>query len=176
MSIVSMSTAHAQPTTQPTVIPIEAQSALKSVPNERAPRTPGQKFKNSCKNDLAVMLHAAGFRNDSLRMAWAIVMRESKGQNLDESSPYYTGALGIWQIQTSAWSGQSWWSRSAMLDPKRQSRIAYKYLSKKGTDWRHWGLSSGGQLDTTYYSNWSSWQWENWIMAPFRKYYAQYPC
>jgi hypothetical protein len=108
-------------------------------------------------------------------MAWAIVMRESKGQNLSESSRWYTGALGIWQVQTSAHSRNSWWSRSAMLNPYRQSRIVYLHMTKRGTYWRPWGLTPRGTLDATHYRNWSSWQHENWIMAPFRRYYAAWP-
>lgn len=136
---------------------------------ERKPRI-------TCTNRVVRTLHSAGFRGNSLRMAYAIVMRESKGQNLDESSRYFTGALGIWQVQTSAWSRQSWWSRSAMLDPAQQSRIVYRYMSKRGTYWAHWGLTPQGTLDSTYYRGWSAWQHEAWIMAPFRKYYNAYPC
>jgi hypothetical protein len=128
-----------------------------------------------CKDKTAITLKKAGFKGHKNRMAWSIVMRESKGQNLDESSPWYTGALGIWQIQTSAHAGNSWWSRSAMLNPQRQSRIVYRYMTKRGTYWRPWGLTPQGTLDATHYGGWSSWQHENWIMAPFRRYYAAWP-
>ena len=67
------------------------------------------------------VLERAGFKGQSNRIAYAIVMRESRGQNLSESSPWYTGALGMWQIQTSAHSGKPWWSRSRMLTPRKQS-------------------------------------------------------
>lgn len=129
-----------------------------------------------CKNQLANVLYAAGFTGYSHQMAWAITMRESKGQNLDESSPWYTGALGIWQIQTSAHSGKPWWSRGAMLDPYTQSRIVYKHMTNKGKYWVPWGLNSDGSLNTSQYGGWSSWQHENWIMAPFRQFMSQYPC
>ena len=129
-----------------------------------------------CKNQLANVLHAAGFTGHSHQMAWAITMRESKGQNLDESSPWYSGALGIWQIQTSAHSGKHWWSRGAMLDPYTQSRIVYKHMTNKGKYWVPWGLNPDGSLNTSQYGGWSSWQHENWIMAPFRQYMSQYPC
>jgi hypothetical protein len=129
-----------------------------------------------CKDRVVQILRDAGFKGHKTRMAWAIVMRESKGQNLDESSPWYTGALGFWQVQTSAHSGKSWWSRAAMLNPARQSRIVYLHLSERGRNWSHWGLTPQGTLDARYYQGWSSWQHEAWIMAPFRKYYAAYPC
>jgi hypothetical protein len=125
------------------------------------------------------ILDRAGFTGNDLRASYAIVMRESKGQNLDESSPWYSGALGIFQIQTSAHSGKSWWSRSAMLDPQQQARIAYKYLSARGSSWQHWGLgeTKKGQfyLDTSLYGGWSSWQHQNWIWYPFQKYWNEFP-
>lgn len=129
-----------------------------------------------CQDPVVRTLRSAGFRGNSLRIAYAIVMRESKGQNLDESSPYYTGALGIWQIQTSAHSGKPWWSRAAMLDPYRQSRIVYLHMSNRGRWWQPWGLTPQGTLDATNYQAWGPALWEAWIMAPFRKYYAAYPC
>ena len=139
------------------------------VMNERAPRV-------TCQDQTVRMLARAGFTGEGLRMAYAIVMRESKGQNLDESSRWYTGALGVWQIQTSAHRGKAWWSRSAMLNPDAQSRIVFRHLSRGGTWWRPWGLTPDGRLDTTDFRRWSAWQHENWIMAPFRKYYRNYPC
>ncbi len=140
------------------------------------PGAPAQAGAKECRDPLAKVLHSAGFKGHKHRMAWAITMRESHGRNLDESSPWYTGALGIWQIQTSAHSGKPWWSRAAMLTPTRQSRIVFLHLSNRGRDWSHWGLTRDGRLDARYYSGWSSWQHEAWIMAPFRKFYDAYPC
>lgn len=130
----------------------------------------------ACRDRIARTLQAAGFRGDSLRTAWAIVMRESRGEPLDESSPWYTGALGIWQVQTSAHSGKPWWSRSAMLDPAKQSRLVYLHLSNRGRDFRHWGIGPGGSTDTTFYGGWSDSQVWAWITEPFQRHYAQYPC
>ena len=129
-----------------------------------------------CKNKAAQILYAAGFTGYSHKMAWAITYRESKHQNLSESSPYYSGALGFWQVQTSAHSGKSWWSRSAMLDPLTQSRIVYKYMTNKGRYWVPWGLNPDGSLNASHYGGWSSWHHENWIMAPFRTGLSLYPC
>ena len=139
---------------------------------------PVQKPVQECKNSVVTMLYDAGFRKHDLRAAWAVTWRESKHQNLSESSPWYSGALGFWQIQTSAHSGKHWWSRSAMLNPTQQSRIAYKYLTQKATNWVHWGLGERkGQfyLDTTVYGGWSSWQHQNWIWAPFVQGWDLYP-
>lgn len=127
-----------------------------------------------CRNRIARVLHGAGFRGQDLRTAWAVVMRESHGQSLDESSPWYSGALGIFQVQTSAHSSKPWWSRAAMLDPNRQARIVYRHMTNKGRNWSAWGLTRDGRLDASQYGGWSSWQHEAWIMAPFRKYAAAF--
>lgn len=122
------------------------------------------------------VLDKAGFTGNKLRIAYAIVMRESKGQNLTEDSPWYSGALGYWQVQTSAHSHNKWWSRAAMLNPYRQSVIVYKYMSNKGTYWRPWGLTNDGKaMDTSHYSGWSSAQHYAWIWKPYITYYNAFP-
>lgn len=129
-----------------------------------------------CRDKTALMLWDAGFRGEQNRIAWAITWRESKHQNLDESSPWYSGALGIWQVQTSAHSSKPWWSRSAMLDPERQSRIVYRHMTGRGKTWQPWGLNrTGTGLDTTQYGGWSSWQHHNWIWAPYLQGRSLYP-
>lgn len=129
-----------------------------------------------CRDKTALMLWDAGFRGEQNRIAWAITWRESKHQNLDESSPWYSGALGIWQVQTSAHSSKPWWSRSAMLNPARQSKIAYRYMTNRGKNWQPWGISpSGTGLDTTQYGGWSTWQHQNWIWAPYAHARTIYP-
>ena len=129
-----------------------------------------------CRDRTALMLWHAGFRGEKNRIAWAITWRESKHQNLDESSPWYSGALGIWQVQTSAHSSKPWWSRPAMLNPARQSKIVYKHMSRRGNNWQPWGLNrTGTGLDTTQYGGWSSWQHHNWIWAPYVQGRTLYP-
>lgn len=129
-----------------------------------------------CKNNVALMLWDAGFTGRRNAVAWAITWRESHHQNLDESSPYYTGALGMWQVQTSAHAGKGWWSRSAMLDPAKQSRIVYKYMSDKGRNWQAWGLNSDGTaMDVTQYGGWSGDQQWAWIWAPYVDGLELYP-
>jgi hypothetical protein len=166
---------HAVAATDTTTID-DAQLVSDSHPRAKKPSPKPNEREWRCNDKLAKTLHAAGFTGYSHQMAWAITMRESKGQNLDESSPWYTGALGIWQIQTSAHSGKPWWSRGAMLDPYTQSRIVYKHMTNKGKYWVPWGLNSDGSLNASQYGGWSSWQHENWIMAPFHQYMSQYPC
>jgi hypothetical protein len=128
-----------------------------------------------CNDRMVRILEQAGFKGWQVRHAWAITWRESKHQNLSESSRYFTGALGTWQIQTSAHRHNRWWSRAAMLNPARQSRIVYLHMTNRGTYWRPWGLTASGQLDTTHYRGWSAWQHYNWILAPYRQGLALYP-
>jgi hypothetical protein len=129
-----------------------------------------------CNDRAARILHRAGFTGWSHKMAWAITYRESKHQNLGADSPWFSGAYGIWQVQASAHSGKPWWSMSAMMDPYLQSRIVYKHMTNKGKYWVPWGLNPDGSLNASHYGGWSSWQHENWIMAPFRTGLSLYPC
>ena len=129
-----------------------------------------------CKDNVALMLWDAGFTGERNKIAWAITYRESKHQNLDESSPWYTGALGMWQIQTSAHSGKGWWSRSAMLNPARQSRIVFTHMTNRGRSWTPWGLNpTGTGVDTSQYGGWSDWQIANWIWAGYQTGRDLYP-
>lgn len=132
--------------------------------------------KGRCSDKLANTLYRAGFRGESLRFAWAVAMRESRGIPQDESSPYFTGAYGIFQVQEEAWSDRSWWSRGAMMDPLQQAVIVFRYMTNRGADWSHWGLNANGTVNDTYYSHWTPWQKRNWISKPFQRFYRVFPC
>jgi len=142
-----------------------------AMPPKAKPEPPAK-----CRDKVALMLWRAGFRGQKNAIAWSVTHRESKHQNLDESSPWYSGALGIWQLQTSAHSGNRWWSRAAMLNPERQSRIVYLYMTKRGTYWRPWGLTRDGNgLDPSHYSSWGPALWDAWIMQPYWHARSIYP-
>jgi hypothetical protein len=151
-----------------------AEAALAAVLMATPPKSPRPPA--ACTDKTALMLWHAGFKGHKNRIAWAVVYRESKGQNLDESSRFYTGALGVFQVQTSAHRHKAWWSRSAMLHPPTQSRIVYRHMTNRGTYWRPWGLnSSGTAMDTSHFRRWSSWQHWNWIWVPYQRGLALYP-
>lgn len=157
------------PVAEPAMIPVS--STITTASAEPA------KKQWKCKNDLATALATAGFHGRDHRQAWAIVMRESNGQNLIPGHPSFNGGdWGIWQVNAGAWGGERWFTTAAMSDPVKQSRIVYRILSQKGSYWRPWGLTEHGQLDATHYGSWGPGLWEAWIMAPFRMYWAQYPC
>ena len=133
-----------------------------------------------CNDKQAKILFKAGFnRPGMLRGAWAITWRESKHQALDESSRYFTGALGTWQIQTSAWSGRSWWSRDNMLDKQTQSEIVRKHFLKDGM--HNWGYGYSFKNDSwyenagMYYSLWGSSLTYAWVIAPFNTGWSLFP-
>ena len=131
-----------------------------------------------CRDRIVRVLHDAGFRGESLVIAWAIVQRESNGENLVPGHSRWNGGdWGIWQINRGAWGGERWWTESSMSDPVRQSRIVYRILSKRGTYWRPWGLSSprADALDLSHYGGWSSWQHYAWIWEPYARYRAAFP-
>lgn len=130
-----------------------------------------------CTNPLARMLNRAGFKGPRNRTAWAIVMRESNGQNLQPGYAAFNGHdWGIWQVNQPTWGNASWWSTEAMTTPARQTRIVYRYLTKHGTDWRSWGLNSDGTgMDLTWYSMWTSAQQSAWIWDPYVMWRNKYP-
>jgi hypothetical protein len=135
---------------------------------------------SKCNDKQAKVLFKAGFnRPGMLRGAWAITWRESKHQSLTESSPWFSGALGTWQIQTSAWSGKSWWSRDNMLDKKKQSEIVRKHFLNDGM--HNWGHGYSFKSDSwyenagMYYSLWGSSLTYSWVIQPFNTGWALFP-
>jgi hypothetical protein len=135
---------------------------------------------SNCNDKQAKILFKAGFnRPGMLRGAWAITWRESKHEALDESSLWYSGALGTWQIQTSAWSGRSWWSRDNMLDKEKQSEIVRKHFLNDGM--HNWGYGYSFKNDSwyenagMYYSLWGSGLTYPWVIAPFNTGWSLFP-
>jgi hypothetical protein len=135
---------------------------------------------SKCDDSQAKILFKAGFnRPGMLRGAWAITWRESKHQSLTESSPWFSGALGTWQIQTTAWSGKSWWSRDNMLDKEKQSEIVRKHFLNDGM--HNWGHGYSFKNDTwyenagMYYSLWGSSLTYSWVIAPFNTGWSLFP-
>ena len=135
---------------------------------------------SKCDNKQAKILFKSGFnRPGMIRGAWAITWRESKHESLTEASRWYSGALGTWQIQTSAWSGQSWWSRDNMLDKKKQSEIVRKHFLNDGM--HNWGYGYSFKNDSwhqdagMYYSLWGSSLTYSWVIAPFNTGWSLFP-
>jgi len=130
-----------------------------------------------CKNQLANWLYGAGFRGHNLREAWTIAMRESNGTNLGPGMSGFNGHdYGLFQFNRGAWGGSSWWNTANLLTPEYNASIAFK-LSSGGKSWIPWGMRDHGQFDTQSYAGiWSSDQFYAWVIEPYQRYYAQYPC
>lgn len=137
-----------------------------------AAATPANHKPKTCANPLIKTIMRAGFKGANIREAYAIAMRESNG-NPRAISP--SNDYGLFQINAGAWSGQSWWDSSSMLNADYNARIAHR-ISRGGKDWRMWGIRADGQgMDVTYYGMWSASTQYAWIWSPYSRYYASFP-
>lgn len=103
------------------------------------------------------LLAHVGFEGESLRMAWAIVMRESRGRPVAHNGNSNTGdnSYGLFQINMIGNLGKDRMERynlssyEDLFDPLVNAGIAYK-MSSKGTDFGAWGVGpnayNGGKV------------------------------
>ena len=97
--------------------------------------------------ELVDLLHLVGFEGKSLKLAWAITMRESRGHPLSHNTSKYSGdnSYGLFQINMLGSLGTDRRekfgikSNSELLDPVTNAKAAF-YMSAHGTDWGSWGL------------------------------------
>ncbi len=127
-----------------------------------------------CGDWLVRKLYEGGYRNEDLREAWAIAMRESGGRDDAISA---SGDYGIFQINKATYGTQTWWDTEALLTKDYNIRIAY-YLSQGGKTWISWGLDGHGRANAVFYerSGWSMQRIDDHIVKPFEKWYNLYPC
>lgn len=141
----------------------------KPAPNKRAPRL--------CNDHVVRWLYSAGFRGQSLRVGWSIVMRESRGQNVIPGNSNWNGSdFGPWQIN---WPTHQQYSQAELSNPVINSRIAFK-MSHGGKNWSPWGIgvSRSGKvyLDSSQYNGiWDSSTQYAWIWEPFIHWYSSFP-
>jgi hypothetical protein len=120
--------------------------------------------KKICKNWLVKHLHESGFRGKNLREAWAIVMRESGGNEKTISS---TNDYGMFQFNHYAHHKSSWWDSKKLLTRDYNTKIAYE-KSRGGKTWYMWDIDGQG--------NWKA-DWSP--RSTYDKYvswYNKYPC
>ena len=94
------------------------------------------------KTELVDLLHAVGFKGEALRHAWAIVMKESRGNPLSHNGNRDTGdnSFGLFQINMVDSLGQdrrdkfSLEYNAQLLNPVVNAKIAY-HMSKQGENW-----------------------------------------
>lgn len=96
---------------------------------------------------LVDLLHLVGFEGKSLKLAWAVVMRESRGRPVAHNDSVNSGdnSYGLFQINMLGSLGADRRekfgikSNSELLDPVTNAKAAF-YMSARGTNWGSWGL------------------------------------
>lgn len=97
--------------------------------------------------ELADLLELVGFKGKSLRLAWAVVMRESRGHPLSHNTSKRTGdnSYGLFQINMLGSLGDDRRDKfgitknSDLLDPVVNAQAAF-YMTAHGTNFGSWGL------------------------------------
>jgi hypothetical protein len=106
------------------------------------------KFHNAdslTKTDLVHLLSAVGFTGHDLKEAWAVVMKESRGNPLSHNGNRKTGdnSYGLFQVNMLGSLGQERRDKfnldynAELLDPVVNAKVAY-HMSKGGKDWSAW--------------------------------------
>jgi hypothetical protein len=114
--------------------------------------------------ELAKMLSAIGFEGRALKVAWAVVKKESNGRPLAFNGNVKTGdsSYGIFQINMIGGLGVARRdkydlnSNKDLFDPVVNAQIAY-LMSNEGSDWSSWGVGKfpyNGNTDQTMYNLW----------------------
>ena len=127
----------------------------------------------ACRNKLANLIAESGWHGIQNRIAWAIVQRESNGKPHAVSS----GAYGLFQLQASVHSGNSWWNWSDILTSRGNAKQARALW--RGSGWQPWGIMQVGEswaVNAADYSSWDQSTIDAWIRQPFEKYWNAYPC
>lgn len=97
--------------------------------------------------ELKDLLSLVGFKGKSLRLAWCIVMRESRGHPLSHNTSKSSGdnSYGLFQINMLGSLGADRRdkfginSNKELLDPVVNAKAAF-YMSAHGTNFGSWGL------------------------------------
>jgi hypothetical protein len=124
-----------------------------------------------CKDRVVKWIHQAGFKGVNVRVAWAVAQRESNGNPNEASYP----DLGLMQLNAPSWQGTKYWPAN-VFDPVDNLTAVRRMVRDMG--WQPWGLRvTGGKVtyDFSAYGGWSSWHHHNWIVAPFERYWRQFP-
>ena len=107
-----------------------------------------KRYENTTKfqpKELVQMLEAVGFKGQALKNAWAIAMKESRGNALSYNGNRNTGdhSYGLFQINMIDSLGPERRDKlglaynAELLNPVVNAQSAY-YMSAKGTNWSAW--------------------------------------
>jgi hypothetical protein len=118
---------------------------------DKPARAKPKQFKKATLNptQLRDLLSEVGFEGESLRISWAIVMRESRGRvgAVNDDVTTKDNSWGLFQINMLGQLGAdrrakfNLASNDELLDPKKNARIAYR-MSSKGKDFGAWGIGA----------------------------------
>ena len=97
--------------------------------------------------ELVDMLSLVGFKGNSLKTAWAVAMRESRGHPTSRNNTPATGdnSYGLFQINMIDTLGDvrrekfNIEKNSDLFDPVTNAEAAF-YMTARGTNWGSWGL------------------------------------
>jgi hypothetical protein len=114
--------------------------------------------------ELVKMLREVGFEGKALKVAWAVVKKESNGRPLAFNGNVKTGdnSYGIFQINMIGGLGVARRdkfdldSNKDLFDPVVNAQIAY-YMSNEGSDWSAWGVGKfpyNGDTNQAMYNLW----------------------
>ena len=114
--------------------------------------------------ELAKMLSTIGFEGRALKVAWAVVKKESNGRPLAFNGNVKTGdnSYGIFQINMIGGLGVARRdkydlnSNKDLFDPVVNAQIAY-FMSNEGNDWSSWGVGKFPYNGNTEQSNFNLW-------------------
>jgi hypothetical protein len=107
--------------------------------------------KQLTQHELVELLAAVGFEGKSLKTAWSVVMRESRGRPVAHNKNANTGdnSYGLFQINMIGSLGVDRLAKfqdkigitkvTDLFDPVKNAKAAY-YMTAGGKDWGSWGL------------------------------------
>jgi hypothetical protein len=106
--------------------------------------------------ELVDLLSKVGFEGKSLKLAWSVVMRESRGHPLSHNTSKYSGdnSYGLFQINMLGSLGIDRREKfgiknnAELLDPVKNAQVAF-YMTAHGTDFGSWGLGPNAYDGTT---------------------------
>lgn len=114
--------------------------------------------------ELLKMLQAIGFEGKALKVAWAVVKKESNGRPLAFNGNVKTGdnSYGIFQINMIGGLGAvrrdkyDLDSNIDLFDPVVNAEIAF-HMSNEGSNWSSWGIGKfpyNGNTDQSHFNTW----------------------
>lgn len=110
--------------------------------------------KTLTQEELIELLSTVGFKGKSLRTAWAVAMKESRGHPTSHNNTISTGdnSYGLFQVNMIGSLGKDrlaifnekfgMLKPTELFDPVTNVQVVY-YMTQGGTDWSSWGLGAG---------------------------------